>query len=626
MPGVNSFSNRVVGVLLIAGMVGTAASMDLESSRRRFPTASDLKIALRHSAGALVGVGLFSAIINILALTGSLYMLQIYDRVLPSHSVPTLVGITIVVTGLYVAYGLLDLVRLRLLVRIGNRIDRSLQERVFALSLMLPLKLGTDGNRIQPIRDLEQIRSFISSAGPTVFFDLPWIPFYLVIIYLLHPWLGVLATIGAVVSIMITLLAEFLARKPTLAAADSITTRRIYAEAARRNAEVVRAMGLAGRLSRVWSKQSRQFLEDQTRISDVVGATGAVSRVLRLMLQSFMLGLGAYLVIEGEASAGIIIASSIMLGRALAPVDTAIANWKGFISARQSYRQLDQLLRTLAQHQEPMALGKPREEISVEGLAVSAPGQQKPIIQNVNFSLKAGAGLGIIGPSASGKSTLVRAMVGAWFPLRGAIRYDGAALEQWDFETLGRFVGYLPQDIELFEGTVAENICRFEENADAAGILSAAEAAGVKQMILRLADGFQTKVGERGMALSAGQRQLVGLARALYGDPFVVILDEPNSNLDSDGDLSLAVAIRGIRQRGGIAIVVAHRPSALAHIDQLLVMAGGTVQALGPKDEVLAKILQPAPDAQPERRQAMAEANSSEPRPATTVIPLHERR
>ncbi|MBA3446696.1 MAG: type I secretion system permease/ATPase [Pseudaminobacter sp.] len=599
--------------------------MDGENARAKYAPASDLKIAFRRSTGALVGVGLFSAIINILALTGALYMLQIYDRVLTSHSVPTLVGITIVMAGIYLAYGMLDLIRLRILVRIGNRLDRSLQQRVFSLSLSLPLKLGPDGNRIQPIRDLDQIRSFISSAGPTAFFDLPWIPFYLVVIYLLHPWLGLLATVGAVISIMITLLAELLARAPTLAAADSITARRIYAEAARRNAEVVRAMGLSGRLSRVWGDQSHRFLEDQTRISDVVGATGAVSRVLRLMLQSFMLGLGAYLVIQGEATAGVIIASSIMLGRSLAPVDTAIANWKGYISARQSYRQLDRLLLALAMRDEPMALPKPQRAISVEGLAVAAPGQQKPIIQNVTFSLKAGTGLGIIGPSASGKSTLVRAMVGAWHPLRGSIRYDDAALDQWDFEKLGRHIGYLPQDIELFEGTVAENICRFEEDVESAAILAAAEAAGVKQMILRLADGFQTRVGERGMALSAGQRQLVGLARALYGDPFVVIMDEPNSNLDSDGDMSLAVAIRGIRQRGGIAIVVAHRPSALAHIDQVLVMAAGTMQAIGPKDEVLAKVLQ-ASAAQQERRPAMTEAGPAEARQTTTVVPLHERR
>ena len=375
---------------------------------------NELRTAFRHCAGALLGVGIFSAVVNILGLTGSLYMLQVYDRVLPSQSVPTLVGITIIMVWLYAVYGLLDFVRLRLLVRIGNTLDRQLHGKAFAASLLLPLRAGHEGSRVQPIRDLDQIRSFVSGTGPTAFFDLPWMPFYLIIIYMLHPSLGLLATAGAVLSVLLTLVAEGLGRASSRRATESVITRTAYAEAGRRNAEVIRAMGLSNRFGRLWSEQSLRFLKDQRRVSDVVGATGALSRALRMMLQSLMLGLGAYLVINGEASSGVIIASSIMLARALAPVDIAIANWRGFMSARQSYAQLSKTLTAFADRSQPMALPRPQQALSVEALTVAAPGQQKPLIQNVTFKLEAGSGLGVIGPSASGKSTLVRALVGAW--------------------------------------------------------------------------------------------------------------------------------------------------------------------------------------------------------------------
>lgn len=575
---------------------------------------SELKTAFSHSAGALLGVGVFSAVVNLLGLTGSLYMLQIYDRVLPSQSVPTLVGITIIMIWLYAAYGLLDFVRLRILVRIGNTLDRRLHQSAFKASLLLPLRAGHEGARVQPIRDLDQIRSFVSGMGPTAFFDLPWIPFYIAVIYLMHPSLGILAMAGATVIVLLTLVAEGLGKGPARRATASVIARSTFAEAGRRNAEVIRAMGLSGRLAAFWSDQSVRFLADQRRLSDVVGFTGALSRSLRMVLQSLMLGLGAYLAIAGEASGGVIIASSIMLARSLAPVDIAIANWRGFMSARESYGQLSRTLKAFADLRKPMALPRPHNVLSVDGLSVAAPGQQKPIIQNVTFVLRAGAALGVIGPSASGKSTFVRALVGAWPSLRGTIRLDHAALDQWDPEVLGRDIGYLPQDIELFDGTVADNISRFDRDASPADVLAAAQAAGVDTMILRLPDGFQTRVGEGGTALSAGQRQLVGLARALYGEPFLVVLDEPNSNLDSDGDVALATAIHGVRRRGGIVVVVAHRPSALSNVDQLMVMAGGTVQAFGPKDTVLAAVT------------TAAAANPQEDpgkRHGSTVIPLH---
>lgn len=575
---------------------------------------SDVKGALLQCVHGVVGVAIFSAVLNVLTLTGSLYMLQIYDRVLPSHSIPTLVGLTIVMIGLYLGYGLLDFIRLRLLGRIANHLDRSLHGQVFNLSLLLPLRTSAEGNRMQPMRDLEQIRAFVSGTGPTAFFDLPWIPFYLLIIFCLHPILGILATVGAIVIVCLTLVAEIFSRGPSRRAAESITARRVFVEASRRNAEVIRAMGLTGRLGAQWSDHSHVFLKDQQRISDVLGATGSLSKTLRMILQSLMLGLGAYLVIEGEASSGVIIASSIMLGRSLAPVDVAIGNWKGLMTARQSYAQLNKLLKAFRQDQRIMALPAPRLSLSVEEVAVGAPGLPKPLIQNVSFKLEAGAGLGVIGPSGSGKTTLARALVGAWNPLRGKIRLDGAALDQWDFDALGRHIGYLPQDIELFDGTVAQNISRFEADADPGRILAAAQAAGLHQIILHLSEGFQTRVGEGGAALSAGQRQLVGVARALYGDPFLVVMDEPNSNLDMDGDVALATAIASVRARGGVAIVVAHRPSVLANLDQLLVMQAGSVQAFGAKEEILAKMTRPAVKPAAENRQAM------------TVVPLHQDR
>lgn len=574
--------------------------------------------AMRRCTGALLGVALFSGIINLLGLTGSIYMLQVYDRVLTSSSVPTLVVLTVALVGLYVFYGLIDFVRLRILVRIANRFDRSLHKRVFAISVAMPLRYGRESTRMRPLTDLEQIRNFISNGGPTAFFDMPWLPVYLFFIFMLHPYLGILATVGAAVSVILTLLTEALARAPQRRAGESMINRQMQASAARRNAEVVRAMGLTGRVGDLWADQSNRFLEDQRSISDVVGGIGVFSRTWRIMLQSLMLGLGAYLAIAGEASAGIIIASSIMLARALAPVDVALAKWREFTMARHGYARLKKLLAGWAVKAEPMALPRPTRKVSVEELAVGPPGQQRPIIQGISFSLSAGSALGVIGPSASGKSTLVRALVAAWVPLHGKIRFDDAAIEQWDETALGRDIGYLPQDIELFEGTIADNISRFDADAQPAAILAAADAAGIKAMILRMPEGFQTKLGDGGAVLSAGQRQLVGLARALYEDPFLVVLDEPNSNLDAEGEAVLAAAVKKVRDRGGIAVVVAHRPSAIVNVDLLLFMVGGTMQAFGPRDEVLARIAKPVP-ARPD------EPGRPEPRPQT-IVPLHQRR
>ncbi|NJL70545.1 MAG: type I secretion system permease/ATPase [Candidatus Competibacteraceae bacterium] len=541
---------------------------------------------------AFIGVGLLSGTVNVLTLTGSFFMLQVYDRVIPSRSLPTLVGLAALTVGLYIFQGILENIRTRVLVRVGTSLDESVGHRVFSIIAQLPLSVQATVDGLQPLRDLDQIRSFLSGLGPTAFFDLPWMPLYLGICFLFHPWIGVAATAGAIILIALTLFTEAMTTAPAKAAAEAAARRNVLTNACRRNAEALKAMGFAHRLQARWDASNTAFLESQRRTSDVANGLGATSKVLRMILQSAILGLGAWLVIRQEASGGIIIASSIMMSRALAPVELAIANWKGFVSARQSWRRLDDLLACLPTRPMPMSLQAPKASLAVEGISVTPPGMRTLVVQDVAFSLRAGQGLGVIGPSASGKSSLVRAVVGVWAPARGAIRLDGAALDQWNPEALGGHIGYLPQEIELFSGTIAENIARFETPYDPKAVLQAAQAAGVHDMILRLPDGYDTEIGEAGMALSAGQKQRVALARALYRDPFLVVLDEPNSNLDADGEAALTVAIQSVRARGGIVIVVAHRPSALASVDQVLAMGNGRVQAFGPKDKVLKQVLQ----------------------------------
>jgi len=363
--------------------------------------------------------------------------------------------------------------------------------------------------------------------------------------------------------------------------------------ASRRNAEVLVAMGMAGRLTRRWSEANEKYLSGNQTASDVAGGLGAVAKVMRMMLQSAVLGVGAYLVIHQEATAGIIIAGSILSARALAPVDLAILHWKNFVAARQSWHRLNSLLEQVPQQPVPTLLQNPSSRLSVEGISIAAPGDQKVIVADASFVLNAGQGLGIIGPSGSGKSSLVRALVGVWQPFRGKVRIDGAALDQWSSDVLGQFIGYLPQDVELFTGSVAQNICRFDPEAKSETIIAAAKEAGVHDMIIKMRDGYNTEVGEQGAALSAGQAQRVALARALYGDPFLIVLDEPNSNLDTEGDEALTRAVRAARQRGAIVVVVAHRPVGIEAVDQILVLKDGRVQALGPKEQVLAQVLQP---------------------------------
>jgi len=553
---------------------------------------SELGDALRTCRNAFIGVGVMSCAINVLYLTGSIFMLEVYDRVLPSRSVPTLIGLAILAGGMYLAQGILDLIRGRILGRIGTALDEILNRRVFDAMVRLPLIMGARNEGLQPLRDLDAVRSFLSGMGPGAFFDLPWLPFYLAICFAFHFMIGVTALVGAFILVGLTLTTEYMSREPAQQATGLAARRNDLAATSRRNAEVVVAMGMSERLTSRWSAANEKYLVGHQRAADVAGGLGAISKVLRMTLQSAVLGVGAYLVIHQEATAGVIIAGSILSARALAPVDLAIAHWRSFVAARQSWHRLNRLLEQLPVRGAQTLLQDPSSRLSVETISIVPPGDQKIIVQEVSFALEAGHGLGIIGPSGSGKSSLVRTLVGVWQPFRGKVRLDGAALDQWSPDVLGRHIGYLPQDVELFAGTVAQNISRFDPEASSDGIIAAAKEAGVHQLIIKMRDGYDTQVGEQGTALSAGQAQRVALARALYGDPFLIVLDEPNSNLDTEGDEALTRAIRGARERGAIVVVVAHRPVGIEAVDQLLVLKDGRVQAFGPKETVLGQVIQ----------------------------------
>jgi ATP-binding cassette, subfamily C, bacterial PrsD len=579
-------------------------------SRAPVQPRSELGEALDACRSAFWAIGLFSGMSNILMLTGSMFMLEIYDRVLPSRSVSTLVALLMLAAGLYGALAILDLIRGRIMVRIGNSLDEAVSERVYDAIVRLPLIIGNRGDGIQPLRDLDAVRAFLSGLGPIAFFDLPWIPFYLAICFAFHPYIGLTALAGAVVLVALTLVTEMMMRRPGKDVADHARNRSLLAEASRRNSEAILAMGMNARLAKRWTQTNQQYVTANRVASDVGGGLGAVSKVLRMLLQSMLLAVGALLVINQQATAGVIIAGSILGARALAPVDLAIANWKAFIAARQGWGRLNQLLMALPAPTAPMALEAPTHTLVVENASAAPPGEQKIVVFDATLKLEAGNGLGIIGPTASGKSSLARMLVGVWRPVRGRVSLDGAALDQWSPEGLGQHVGYLPQDVELMAGTVAQNIARFEEEADPNLVLAAAKAAGVHDLIVSLPEGYGTQVGEHGAALSAGQGQRIALARALYRDPFLVVLDEPNANLDSEGDEALTQAILSVRKRNGIVVVVAHRPSAITGLDLILVMNKGRMHHFGPKDEVLAKAL-PRPAGAPRPLQVVPESGRS---------------
>jgi ATP-binding cassette subfamily C protein len=557
------------------------------------PVHPDLAEALRECRRAFRSVALFSGMVNLLMLAGPLYMLQVYDRVLSSRSVPTLIALSIFLVGAYAFQGVLDLIRSRVVVRSAAVLDQRLALAVHSAVIRLSVASRHPGDGPQPVRDLDAIRGFLTGAGPIAIVDLPWVPVFLTICFLIHPWLGVASTIGAVTLFTMTLLTERASRAPAKALAQDAGRRSIMVEAQRRGGETIMAMGMAGALGQRWAGVNNRYIAATASLSDVAGGFGSASKVLRLLLQSVILGLGAYLVIRQEMTAGAMVAASIMMGRALAPIETAIANWRAFIGARQAITRLSEALTRAAPKREVTSLPRPARSLEVEHVVMVAPGGTKPVVANVRFALKAGQAVGIIGPSGAGKTSLVRALVGIWRPAKGCVRLDGAALDQWDLDQLGQHVGFISQTVELFDGTISENIARMNVKPDADAVLRAAKAAGAHELILRLPNGYDTPIGEGGEALSGGQRQRIALARALYGDPFLIVLDEPNSNLDNEGEMALRQAIANLKTRGAIVVLIAHRPSVLAVCDHILVLANGEQKDFGSRDEIMQKMTRP---------------------------------
>ncbi len=561
---------------------------------------------LGFGVGTFVSVFFFSCVVNILMLTGPLFMLQVYDRVLTSGSVPTLLALTAIVLFLYLYYGFLEYIRGRIMVRVGRRFEENLRNRVFDAMAQLTLRRASNVGG-QPIADLATVRQYISGAGPLAFFDMPWVPAYLFIVFMLHFWLGVGGLVAAVVIFVLALWTEAATRSPISKASAAQSRAAIMTDEARRSAEAMHALGMRGVLRNRWASVQQEALDFQTQASDAGGKLSAATRVVRLLVQSGMLALGAYLAIKGEISSGAIIASSIIMGRGLAPVEQAVGSWQQFLGARKALERLSKVLAQIPPENERMKLPAPKGFLEVENLIIMAQGQEKPLLNGLSFSVKPGQGLGVIGPTGAGKSTLARVLTGVMPPTRGNIRLDGAAIDQRSVDDYGRVVGYLPQDVQLFDGTVAQNISRFQTDASPDAIVAAAQLANVHDMVMRLPQGYDTPLGENGARLSAGQRQRVALARSLYGDPALIVMDEPNSNLDAEGEAALDRAIRAAMLRGAAVVVVAHRPSALHAVTHILVLNEGKAVANGPRDEVLKQVTKAPPgQQQPQVRQQAA--------------------
>ena len=547
--------------------------------------------ALADARRRVVSVAAFSGAINVLTLSGSIYMLQVYDRVLPSRSFATLAGLSVILLAAYLLQGYLDAARSRMLARIGALFDATLQKPIYEAVASLRLNGGNSASVMQPVRDIEHVRAFLSGMGPTAFLDMPWIPIFLLALFVFHPLIGLAATVGAGLIVGSTLLAERQSKRFVQRAVEIGTRRTALVESTIRNAEVIHSLGMRNRLTQEWCRLNQAYIAETLRMRDVEASIGTFAKILRYILQSSILGIGAALVIAEQASAGIMIASSIMMGRALAPIEIVLGTWKQLVSARKALERLSDTLRNNALPPAPaITLPRPAKSLCAQNVSVSPPGSTRFTVRNASFELAAGTGMALLGASGSGKSSLARALVGIWQPAKGALRLDGGRLDQWDTDVLGRYIGYLPQDVELFDGTVAENICRFERGATDAGIVEAAHIAGAHNLILSLSEGYGTRIGESGGLLSAGQRQRIGVARAVYGRPFLVVLDEPNANLDAEGEAALTRAIAMLRARQSIVIVISHRVSALAALDKALVLYKGEMLAFGPRDEVLARI------------------------------------
>lgn len=553
------------------------------------PQQEELRTALTALKGIFTHVGAFSFFANILMLTGPLYMLQVYDRVLGSQSVPTLVSLTVLILVLYSTLGLIEWVRSSLFTVAASRFEKVLSERT--AKAVLTLRLGNLGhNPERPLRDLRTLRKFLASPTLNTVFDAPWCPLFFVVLFMLHPLFGLWAIFGGVTLVGVGLLNQRVSATSAKDAENLERDAHVRASEMARHAEALDAMGMRASLQQRWQTIFEKSDAALAKSSRLLSAFSSGTKAFRLFLQSAILGLGAWLAIQGDASHGSMIAASILMGRAIAPVEQLVAQWRVVLSAKEAWVSLNTSLKDLPSTKDAMALPPIKGVLNVEDVHAGPPGARRPILRNLNFALEPGDVLGVLGPSAAGKSTLARILTGVWPILSGYVRIDGADLVQYNRSELGPQIGYLPQQSDLLAGTVRENISRFSEKAQSQDIIAAAQSAACHELILRLADGYDTEVGAGGIYLSSGQRQRIGLARALYGSPNFIVLDEPNSNLDTEGDEALQQALKGLRDRGATTIIIAHRPNAIIHCTKLLVLQDGEIRAFGPRDEILRKI------------------------------------
>jgi ATP-binding cassette subfamily C exporter for protease/lipase len=561
----------------------------------KFSARSELAAAVWSMRRVFFTVGAFSFVVNLLMLVPSIYMLQVYDRVLTSRSESTLLMLTLLAVGLLALMASLEWVRSRLLVRAGATLDAQLNARVYTAAFEGNLR-GGGANAGQAISDLTAVRQFLTGNGVFAFFDAPWFPIYLAVVFLIHPWLGILSLCGAVVLIALAVTNQLVTRGLLAQANAAAVQSAADATNNLRNAEAIEAMGMLSNLRTRWYEKYRKVLALQGVASDRAGTITSITKFVRITQQSLVLGLGALLAIEGKITPGGMIVASILMGRALAPVELLIGSWTQFLNARSAYDRLERLLKAFPKREEGMPLPPPQGHLVLESVVAAAPGTQAPILRGVSFAVEPGNVLGVIGPTASGKSTLARLLVGVWPPMAGTVRLDGADVSKWDKQQLGDHIGYLPQDIELFGGTIAENIGRFGE-IDSEKVIEAARQAGVHEMILRFPKGYDTPIGVGGSFLSGGQKQRIALARALYGGPSFLVLDEPNSNLDENGEAALVQAVQAQKAAGRTVVVITHRTSILSAVDKLLLLREGTVQAFGPRQQVLDAIARAAQSA-----------------------------
>lgn len=552
---------------------------------------AELKAARAEHSRLFWAVGIFSVLVNILMLTGPLYMLQVYDRVLGSRSEATLVALSLLVTFLFLAMGLLDHARGRVMARIGAAMQDKLDRRVFAAAMKRLALVPTDQVGLAAQRDLEAVQRLWASPVLMSIFDIPFTPFFIAAIFVFHPLLGWLAVGGGVFLILVTVLNQRMTQVPINRTNGLTLQAERMSDLIKTEAEAVQALGMTGAAFQRWQKARGAALAEGLKAGDLGGRFGSVSKTFRMFLQSAMLGVGAWLVLQNQLSAGAMIAGSILMGRALQPIEQAVGQWALVTRAQEGSARLAELLTRMPPEPQRTALPRPRAILDVQALSVVPPGESQAVLRGVTFQLGEGQALGIIGPSGAGKSTLARAIIGVWRPAAGKVRLDGASLDQYDPDVLGSYIGYLPQRVTLFEGTIAENIARLQPNPDSAKIVEAAQKAAAHDMILRLPDGYDTRVSTLGGRLSGGQIQRIGLARALYDNPVLLVLDEPNSNLDNDGTMALNVAIRSLKAGGGSVIIMAHRPAAIQECDLLLVVEDGMRRAFGPRDQVLKEMV-----------------------------------